>query len=171
MDVARWHVPGELGDPASVRFARTLVLYYRHVGLRCAVWLRIGQWFRGRGIRGVPFACQRLIYRRYGLDIVIGRTFGGGLYIAHPSGVTLAPRSMGENCSVIAAVTVGMRNEREFPEIGDRVFLGAGARVIGEITLGHDAQVGANAVVVHDVAPGTTVVGIPAKPLPTTESS
>ena len=170
MDVARWHRPvGAIGDPSSVRLGRTLRLYYRHVGLRCAVWLRIGQWFRRHGVRGGAFACQRLIYRRYGLDIVIGRPFGGGLYIAHPSGVTLAPRCMGENCSVIAAVTVGMRNEHEFPEIGDRVFLGAGARVIGEVTLGDDAQVGANAVVVHDVDPGTTVVGIPAKPLSRTE--
>ena len=113
MDVARWHRPvGAIGDPSSVRLGRTLRLYYRHVGLRCAVWLRIGQWFRRHGVRGGAFACQRLIYRRYGLDIVIGRPFGGGLYIAHPSGVTLAPRCMGENCSVIAAVTVGMRNER-----------------------------------------------------------
>lgn len=170
MDVARWIVPGEVGDPSSVGLARTLGLYYRHVGLRCVAWLRIGQWCRRHGVRGGAFACQRLIYRRYGLDIVVGRPFGGGLYIAHPSGVTLAPRRMGENCSVIAAVTVGMRGEREFPEFGDRVFLGAGARVIGAVTLGDDVQVGANAVVVHDVPPDTTVVGIPAKPLPPTES-
>ncbi len=170
MDAARWDTPGEIGDPTTLGVGRMLSLLYRHVGLRCALFLRIGQWCKRNGIRGGAFACQRLIYRRYGLDIVVGREFGGGLYIAHPSGVTLAPHRMGENCSVIAAVTVGMRNEREFPDIGDRVFLGAGARVLGAIRLGDDAQVGANAVVVKDVAPATTVVGIPARPINALES-
>lgn len=165
MDVARWLVPGDIGDPADVTFSRTMVLLYRHMGLRAAVALRVGGWLKSHRVPGGPSFMQRLIYRRYGLDIVIRTPIGGGLYIAHPSGTTLAPRSMGENCSVIAAVTVGMRNQHEFPVIGDRVFLGAGCRVLGDIKVGDDARLGANAVVIHDVATDTSVGGIPAKPL------
>lgn len=164
-DVARWLVPGEIGDPADVNPVRTAKLLYRHMGLRAVLAFRIGQWCKQRGVRGGPSFMQRLIYRRYGLDIVIQAKIGGGLYIAHPIGTTLAPASMGEDCSVIAAVTVGMRNQHEFPTIGDRVFLGAGARVLGALEVGDDARIGANAVVINDVAANTSVGGIPAVPL------
>lgn len=168
MDVARWLVPGDIGDPADVTPKRTLLLLYRHQGLRAALALRIGRWLKAKGVPGGPSFMQRLIYRRYGLDIVIGAPVGGGLYIAHPSGTTLAPAAMGENCSVIAAVTVGMRNEHAFPTIGDRVFLGAGSRILGNLTVGDDAKIGANAVVIEDVPSGASMVGIPARPITAT---
>ncbi len=165
MDVARWLRPGAIGDPSDVTVARTMRLLYRNMGLRAVLALRMAKWLKQKRIPGAPGFMQRLIYRRYGLDIVVKAPIGGGLYIAHPVGVTLAPESMGDNCSVIAAVTVGMRNEHAFPTLGDRVFLGAGARVLGGIELGADAKVGANAVVISDVASGASVGGIPAKPL------
>ena len=165
MDVARWVTPGSIVDSSTITLKQILILLYRHMGLRAALALRIGSWMRHRGIPGGPSFMHRLIYRRYGLDILIRAPIGGGLYIAHPAGVTLAPERMGENCSVIAAVTVGLRNEFAFPRLGDRVFLGAGARVLGGIELGDDVKVGANAVVLKDVEPGLSVVGIPARPL------
>ncbi|RMD75375.1 MAG: serine acetyltransferase, partial [Chloroflexi bacterium] len=58
---------------------------------------------------------------------------------------------------------IGMRNEWAFPIIGDEVFIGAGARVLGGITVGDRARIGANAVVTRDVPSGATVVGIPAR--------
>jgi serine O-acetyltransferase len=69
---------------------------------------------------------------------------------------------MGTNCSVIAAVTIGMRNEHAFPVIGDHVFLGAGCRVLGGITVGSGSKIGANAVVVRDVPSQASVGGVPA---------
>ena len=59
--------------------------------------------------------------------------------------------------------TIGMGADRRFPVIEDEVFLGAGARVIGGITVGRGAKVGANAVVVKDVPPGASVGGVPAR--------
>lgn len=165
MDVARWLDPGSLTDPDEVDLKQALILVYRNVGLRAVVALRIGSWFAERGIPLAPSFVQRLIFRRYGLEIAVGAPIGGGLYIAHPAGTTIAPHEIGENCSVIAAVTVGMRNTHAFPRIGDRVFLGAGARVLGDIELGDDARVGANAVVIADVPADTSVAGIPAAPL------
>jgi serine O-acetyltransferase len=165
LDVARWLTPGEIGDPAEVSGRTTALLLYRNMGLRAVLALRLGNWCHRRGIRGGPSFFQRLIYHRYGLDIVVRAPIGGGLYIPHPIGTTLAPKSMGENCSVIASVTVGMRNQHDFPTIGDRVFLGAGSRVLGGIQLADDVRVGANAVVIHDVPASTAVGGIPAAPL------
>jgi serine O-acetyltransferase len=70
---------------------------------------------------------------------------------------------MGQNCSIIAAVTIGMRNTWDFPNIGNEVFIGAGARVLGNINIGDGAVIGANAVVISDIPAGATAVGIPAR--------
>jgi serine O-acetyltransferase len=129
-------------------------------------WLRFGSWLRSHRIRGGPSFVQRRLLRLYGLEIVPGADIGGGCYIAHPSGCTIRATHIGENATIIAAVTVGGAKERDAsPVIGDRVLLGAGCRVVGSMTIGDDVKVGANAVVLHDVADGETVVGIPARPV------
>jgi serine O-acetyltransferase len=161
-DIARWVIPGEIGDPSSVDRPEALKLIYRHRGLRAVLVLRLAEWSHRRGIRLLPSFLQRLIDRRYGLDVLVSANIGAGLYIAHPVGVTLAPKSMGTNCSVIAAVTIGMRNEHAFTVIGDHVFLGAGCRVLGGITVGSGSKIGANAVVVRDVPSQASVGGVPA---------
>lgn len=162
-DARRWIKPGSIRDDANLSPGTLLKLYYRHLPLRAMLWFRLGSWFKAREIPFFPGFIQRLIYRRYGLEIVVGADIGGGLYIAHPVGTVIAPRKMGRNCSVIASVTIGMRNEWEFPRIGDNVFVGAGARVLGGISVGDGAVIGANAVVINDVPSGATVVGIPAR--------
>lgn len=162
-DVARWIMPGQLTDPAAVTLGTTLKLLFRHLPLRAMLWFRFGSWCKRKKIPFWPGFAQRWIMGRYGLEIWIGPEIGGGLYIPHPVGTVIAAKRMGRNCSVIAAVTIGMRNTWEFPDIGDNVFIGAGARVLGGIKLGDGAVIGANAVVIHDVPAGATVVGIPAR--------
>ena len=88
---------------------------------------------------------------------------GPGLYIPHPRGMVLVARRVGANCSFIHACTLGMRETWDFPVLGDAVFVGAGARVLGGIRLGDACSVGANAVVIKDVPPGATAVGVPAR--------
>lgn len=170
MDVARWVIPSEIGDPAAVTLRQMATLLYRNIGLRAVLAFRVGQWLKTKRVPGAPGLIQRLIHRRYGLEIKIGMPTGGGLYVAHTVGTVISAECIGENCSVIAAVTVGMRNEHAFPRIGDQVFLGAGARVLGGIELGDASRIAANAVVIGDVAPGTAVGGIPARPLGATSS-
>lgn len=165
MDAARWLVPEQIGNPNDVTPLRLIKLLLHHMPLRAMMWFRLGQWCHRRGIPFLPGSIQRRLMLRYGLEMAPGDEIGGGLYIAHPVGTVIRPRKMGENCSIIAAVTIGMRNEWRFPAFGDRVFIGAGARVLGDIELGDDSAVGANAVVVKDVPAGATVVGIPARPL------
>ncbi len=161
-DARRWIVPGQISaDPLSLW--QVLALLFRHLPLRAMLWFRFGSWCKQRGIPFLPGYVQRRLYRRYGLEIVVGADIGGGLYIAHPIGTVIAPQRIGRNCTIVAAVTIGMRNEWEFPVIGDEVFIGAGARVLGGITVGNRARIGANAVVTRDVPAGATVVGIPAR--------
>jgi len=162
-DVARWIDPGKVVEPSTVTLGTTLKLLYRHLPLRAMLWFRFGSWCKRKGIPFWPGFAQRWVMGHYGLEIWIGADIGGGLYVPHPIGTVIAVKRMGRNCSVIAAVTFGMRNTWDFPDVGDNVFVGAGARILGGIRVGDDAVIGANAVVIDDVPAGATVVGIPAK--------
>jgi serine O-acetyltransferase len=165
-DARRWVVPGQINPTAHISAHTLLALLYRYMPLRAMAWFRFGCWCKRNQIPFLPGYVQRQIYARYGLEISAGADIGGGLYIAHPIGTVISVKRMGRNCSIIAAVTIGMRNEWKFPEIGDEVFIGAGARVLGGITIGDNAVIGANAVVIHNVAERVTVVGIPARAIP-----
>lgn len=162
-DALRWVRPGQNARHNELTPGVLLLLLYRNPPLRAMAWFRLGCWFKARGVPLLPGAIQRRLLRHYGLEIQVGADIGGGLYIPHPVGVVMAPRRAGRDCSVIAAVTIGMRNEWSFPSLGDRVFIGAGARVLGGITIGNDAVIGANAVVISDVPDGARAVGIPAR--------
>lgn len=162
-DALRWVTPGQIAERDSLSPQLLCKLLVRHLPLRAMAWFRLGSWCKRRRIPGLPGWIQRHIYRRYGLEISVGADIGGGLYIPHPVGTVIAVERMGRNCSVIAAATLGMRNEWAFPRIEDQVFVGAGARVLGGIRVGQRAVIGANAVVLSDVPDDATVVGIPAR--------
>jgi serine O-acetyltransferase len=98
-------------------------------------------------------------------NCIIGRgaEFGPGLVLIHATGVVINGSVVGgDNVLIEHQVTIGAERRRS-PRIGNGVFLGAGAKIIGAVTVGDHARVGANAVVVKDVPPHTTVVGIPAR--------
>ncbi|MEZ4593163.1 MAG: serine acetyltransferase [Chloroflexota bacterium] len=162
-DAQRWLAIEPGSDPSTITALTIVRLLWRHMPLRAMLWFRLGSWLKWKRIPLLPGVIQRYLYRFFGLEIIVGAQIGGGLYIAHPIGTVIAAEKMGENCSIIASVTIGMRNEWAFPKIGDNVFIGAGARVLGDIYVGDDAVIGANAVVIKDVPKGATVVGIPAK--------
>jgi len=164
-DLKRWVIPGQIADDSSLTPRTVLRLLWQYLPVRALAWFRLACWCKRKGIPFFPGVIQRHIYRSYGLEIPSGAEIGGGLYIPHPIGTVVMPRRIGRNCSIIANVTIGMRNEWAFPDIGDDVFIGAGARVLGGIRVGDHSVIGANAVVIHDVAPHTTVVGIPARPV------
>lgn len=165
LDAARWVRPERVSDPAEVTPLVLIRLLLRHPPLRALAWFRLGSWFHRCGIPAMPGFVQRRLLRLYGLELSPGADVDGGLYIAHPAGTVVSVERLGRNVSIIAAVTVGTRTDGRWPRIGDDVFIGAGARVLGGIDVGDGASIGANAVVVHDVAPGATVVGVPARPL------
>jgi serine O-acetyltransferase len=98
-------------------------------------------------------------------NCIIGRgaEFGPGFVLIHSTGVVIngAVRG-GRGVHVEHQVTVGAERRRS-PVLGNDVFLGAGAKIIGSVVVGDGARVGANAVVLHDVPPGSTAVGVPAR--------
>jgi serine O-acetyltransferase len=96
-------------------------------------------------------------------EVPLNSTIGGGLVMTHPNGVVIHPKArIGPNCLIMQQVTVG-KNRQGLPIIGGNVDIGPGAKVLGPITIGDHAQIGANAVVLHDVPPWAVVVGIPAR--------
>ncbi|MCE7981231.1 MAG: serine acetyltransferase [Caldilinea sp. CFX5] len=160
-DALRWVVPGEIADPSVLTWPLLLQLLLRHPSLRAMAWFRLACWCKGRRIPLVVGPIHRWLFFRFGLEL--GGDIEGGLYIAHPVGTVINARHIGRNCSVIAAVTVGMRNEWVFPVIGNGVFIGAGARVLGDLRVGDNAKIGANTVVLSDIPASATAVGVPAR--------
>ena len=100
---------------------------------------------------------------------VIGRNadFGPGLVFMHPIGVVInGGVKGGKNIVIESGVVIGAARNgipAKVPVLGDDIFIGAGAKVLGGIRIGNNVRIGANAVVVHDVPDGATVVGIPAR--------
>jgi serine O-acetyltransferase len=100
-----------------------------------------------------------------GCVIGVRASFGAGFVLIHPVGIVINSATRGgRNVWVESSVVIGDNRGRS-PVIGDDVFIGSGAKIIGGVHIGSGARVGANAVVLHDVPAGATVVGIPARPL------
>lgn len=88
---------------------------------------------------------------------------GGGLFIQHGFATMIAAKSIGENCWINQQVTIGYNGQGDPPVIGDNVTITCGAKVLGDIHVGSNVIVGANAVVIRDVPDGCVVGGVPAK--------
>jgi serine O-acetyltransferase len=87
---------------------------------------------------------------------------GEGLFLQHCFCTIIAAKKIGINCWINQQVTIGYSNEIDCPTIGNNVIINAGAKIIGNVTIGDNSKVGANAVVVKNVPPDCTVVGVPA---------
>ncbi len=99
-----------------------------------------------------------------GADIPLGCQIGGGLLIPHPNGIVIhADCTIGPNCIIFQQVTLGIRNTAVPPRLGANVAIGAGAKILGDITLHDNVRVGANSVVLQDVPAGKSVAGVPAR--------
>ena len=108
---------------------------------------------------GVVYPGERTLHLACG-DI------GGGLFIQHGFATIVAARKVGVDAWINQQVTIGFDRPGARPSLGDHVSVHAGAKVLGDLTVGDGARIGANAVVVHDVPAGHTAVGVPARLLP-----
>lgn len=106
-----------------------------------------------------------------GADIPLNCKIGGGLLIPHPNGIVIHPDAeIGINCLIHQQVTIGVSRNSGAPAIiGAHVDIGAGAKIIGNISIENDVLIGANAVVVKDIEAGMVVAGIPAKVIGSTK--
>jgi serine O-acetyltransferase len=114
-------------------------------------------------------ALFRKVRNTYGIELPYTVKLGRRVVIEHQSAIVIHGYcSIGDDCIIRQGVTMGNRYlERplDAPKLGNRVNVGAGAKIFGNVTIGDDANIGANAVVLCDVPPGKTAVGIPAKVL------
>ncbi|MDB4967125.1 MAG: serine acetyltransferase [Myxococcales bacterium] len=108
----------------------------------------------------------KLVEIMAGVSLPSHARIGKGLYIGHFGNIIVHPDTvMGERCSLSQGVTIGvLGGERQgVPHFGNDVYIGAGAKILGGVTVGDGAVIGANAVVIHDVPAGATAVGVPAR--------
>jgi serine O-acetyltransferase len=159
-DIARFVQPRmDLPLPAAVD-RQQRVAAIRHPPLRSILYARLracpGGWRLAARLLGV-------FYRGAVALEINCEEIGGGMCSYHGFATIIIARRIGKDCLFAQQVTVGYDDRGDSPIIGDRVRIGAGAIVIGPITIGDDAVIGAGAVVVKDVAAATVVGGVPAK--------
>lgn len=127
---------------------------------------RIKARLQSLGVPVLPRVAHRLAMVLGQVSIGDPVTVAPGVYLVHGQVVIDGLTVIGSGTQIGPFVTIGVRGgDLRGPSIGANVFIGAGAKVLGDITVGDGAQIGANAVVLDDVPPGTTVVGIPARPV------
>lgn len=135
-------------------------------------------WMRTcRFTHGHPF-CRHTLYHvaramltrytyKFGISIPFETTIGSGFYIGHFGGIVVNEKSViGRNCNISHGVTLGEANRGEkkgCPVLGDDVYIGPGAKIVGAVRIGNDVAIGANCVVTRDVPDHSVVVGIPGR--------
>ncbi|MBO9403263.1 hypothetical protein [Shimia sp. R9_3] len=164
-DVEYWASVNSGSQKSGLSRRMVLSLFMKNMSVRAVFWFRLSHFFVSTPVPFVAGYLRRMLIRRFGLDIPPDIEIGGGLYIAHPVGVTVLAERIGKRCTIVGNVTLGKRIGDQGPIIGDDVYIGAGARVLGPILVGDMAKIGANAVVIEDVPKDVTVVGVPAAPV------
>lgn len=140
-------------------------------GFRYMYWLRRSANLKGSKNPIYIYIYYRLMLRRcsykYGIDIPDSTIIGKGFYIGHFSGIVISPSAViGNNVNISQCVTIGVASRGKMkgaPIIGNEVYIGPGAKIVGKVCIGNNVAIGANAVVTKDVPNNSVVVGIPAK--------
>lgn len=149
-------------DPAA-RSTLEVALLYPGVHAIWAHRLAHHLWVKGHRFAGR--ALSQITRNITGIEIHPGATIGPGLFIDHGMGVVIGETAeIGADVTIYHGVTLGgtsLDKGKRHPTVGDRVVVGAGAKLLGPIMIGADSRVGANAVVVRDVPPKSVVVGVP----------
>jgi serine O-acetyltransferase len=151
-------------DPAATSRLEVLFTYS---GFHALLFYRLAHWIWKRKIPFVPRALSQLARFLTGIEVHPGATIGSGLFIDHGMGVVVGETTeIGDNVTLFQGVTLGgtgKQRGKRHPTIGSHVVVGAGAKVLGPISIGDYVKIGANSVVLQDVPDHSTVVGIPGK--------
>lgn len=149
-------------DPAARSFLEVLLCY---PGLH-AIWgHHLAHWLWTHQLKLLGRWVSQIFRSLTGIEIHPGAVIGKGFFIDHGMGVVIGETAeIGDEVTLYHGVTLGgtsLNKGKRHPTICDRVVVGAGAKVLGAITIGDDSRIGANAVVVKSVPPNSVVVGVP----------
>jgi serine O-acetyltransferase len=151
-------------DPACTKLVYPLLYYKGYHALQCARFSHAA-WRSGR--EAIARYLQSRASQVFSVDIHPAARIGRGVFLDHATGIVIGETAeIGDNVSLLHEVTLGgtgkERGDRH-PKLRAGVLIGAGAKILGNIVIGEGAKVGAGSVVVRDVAPHATVVGVPAR--------
>ncbi|SFE33011.1 serine O-acetyltransferase [Sulfitobacter brevis] len=151
-------------DPACHRLLQP-ILYFK--GYQAVQAYRVGHHLWMRGKRDLAYFVQMRVSEIFGVDIHPAAKIGKGIMIDHAHSIVIGETAVvGDNVSMLHSVTLGGTGKEEedrHPKIGDGVLIGAGAKVLGNIKIGHCSRIAAGSVVLEEVPPCKTVAGIPAR--------
>ena len=151
-------------DPAATN---TLEIILSYPGLH-AIWMhRVAHYLHTHNVPLVPRLISMLARMLTGIEIHQGARIGKGFFVDHGMGVVIGETAdIGDNVTIFQGVTLGGTGKekgKRHPTIEDNVVIAAGAKVLGPITIGENSKVGAQSVVLQDVPPNCTVVGVPGR--------
>ncbi|MFT7595051.1 MAG: serine O-acetyltransferase [Paracoccaceae bacterium] len=151
-------------DPACHRLLQP-ILYFK--GYQAMQAYRVGHWLWENGQHDLAYFLQMRVSEIFGIDIHPNARIGKGIMIDHAHSIVIGETAVvGDNVSMLHSVTLGGTGKEEedrHPKIADGVMIGAGAKVLGNIKVGHCSRIAAGSVVLKDVPPCSTVAGVPAK--------
>ena len=155
-------------DPAA-RGVSTLEILVVWPGVQALLVHRVAHAIHKAGLSFVARSLARVARSATGIEIHPAARIGCGLFIDHGTGVVIGETAeIGDDVTLYQGVTLGgtgFATGKRHPTVQDNVTIGSGAKLLGPITIGHGAKIGANTVVIHDVPPNSTVVGNPGHPV------
>ncbi|MBI3169142.1 MAG: serine acetyltransferase [Chloroflexi bacterium] len=158
-----------MGKPSLTKVIKNFVLV---PGVKYSFYMRLCHYLRGKPLKafGLFLMARVLLFHytiKFGISIPDTTQIGSGFYIGHFGAIVVNSKSIiGKNCNISQGVTIGQSNRGKHegcPTIGDNVFIGPGAKILGKIDVGDYAAIGANCVVVDDIPPHSVVIGSPGK--------
>lgn len=151
-------------DPAARNYFEIMVLY---PGLHAVVSHRYAHFFYKHKMFFVARLISQISRAFTGIEIHPGAKIGKGLFIDHGMGIVIGETAeIGDNCTIYQNVTLGGTGKdkgKRHPTVGNNVLIGCGAKVLGPFTVGDNSKIAANAVVLSEVPPNSTCVGVPAR--------
>ena len=151
-------------DPAARSKAEIFLLY---IGFHAVLFYRISHWlYRHKRFFLARWVSQYAKFRT-GVEIHPAAQIGKGLCIDHGTGIVIGETTViGDNCLLYQGVTLGGTGKdtgKRHPTLGNNVMVGCGAKILGPFTIGDHAKIAANAVVLEEIPPHSTAVGVPAR--------
>ena len=151
-------------DPAATSKLEVILTY---AGFHAILAYRIAHWLKAHDVSILPRVISQLARWVTGVEIHPSAKIGTGFFIDHGMGVVIGETAeIGDYVTLFQGVTLGGTGKergKRHPTVGNHVVVGAGAKILGGITIGNNVKIGANSVVLKNVPPNSTVIGVPAR--------